>query len=188
MSRKSQKKVNRRRSHRSKKTVRKHRGGSQASDLVMGLAKDAGIVLPSVSDVKLPGNPSALNLYQTTGGGCGCNKNVNVKGGSKNHIKRGGNSKVAKRGGSPASEYVMQRAQYVLDEANRLGSGQKGGKKMNKRGGGATDFRDTLYSRIYNGDRTDAVPFFNAFTNDQYISQQDLANEPNVVPNPPYLQ
>jgi hypothetical protein len=174
ISRKSQKKVNRRRSHRSKKT-RRHRGGSQASDLVMDYAKSSGLSLPALSDLKLPGNPSALNLYQTTGGGCGCNKNV--KGGSK-----------SKRGGSPASEYVMQRAQYVLDETNRLGGSQKGGKKMNKRGGSATDFRDTLYSRIYNGDRTDAVPFFNAFTNEQHISQQDLANEPNVVPNPPYLQ
>lgn len=174
MSRKSQKKVNRRRSHRSKKT-RRHRGGSQASDLVMGLAKNAGVVLPDVPEFKIAGNPATLNLYQTTGGGCGCNKNI-----------KGGKSK-SKRGGSPASEYVMQRAQYVLDETNRLG-GQKGGKKMNKRGGSATDFRDTLYSRIYNGDRTDAVPFFNAFTNDQYISQQDLANEPNVVENPPYLR
>ena len=172
MSRKSQKKVNRRRVRPSKKS-RKHRGGSQASDLVMDYAKSVGLSLPSLDNIKLPGNPSALNLYQTTGGGCGCK---NIKGGSK-----------SKRGGSPASEYVMQRAQYVLDEANRLG-GQKGGKKMNKRGGGATDFRDTLYSRIYNGDRTDAVPFFNAFTNEQYISQQDLANEPNVVPNPPYSQ
>ncbi len=187
MSRKSQKKVNRRRTHRSKKT-RRHRGGSQASDLVMGLAKDAGLVLPAVGDLKLPGNIAGLNLYQTTGGGCGCNKNI--KGGSqcRHQLKRGGNSKVVKRGGSPASDYVMQRAQYVLDETNRLAGGQKGGKKMNKRGGSATDFRDTLYSRIYNGDRADSVPFFNAFTGEQYISQQDLANEPNVVAHPPYLE
>ena len=59
---------------------------------------------------------------------------------------------------------------------------------MNKRGGGATDFRDTLYSRQYDGGRTDDAPFFNAFTNEQYIAPKDLVNEPNMVANPPYLQ
>lgn len=57
-----------------------------------------------------------------------------------------------------------------------------------KRGGGATDFRDTLYSRKYDGGRTDEAPFFNAFTSEEYISPQDLVNEPNMVANPPFLR
>jgi hypothetical protein len=56
-----------------------------------------------------------------------------------------------------------------------------------KRGGGATDFRDTLYSRSVDG-RSDEVPFFNAFTSEEYISPQQLINEPNMVSNPPYLR
>jgi hypothetical protein len=172
--------------HSKKGRKQKHRGGSQGSDLVNSFAKTAGQFMSNPETPRLPGNPASLNLYQTTGG-----------------------SPNKHRGGSPASDYVMARAQYVLDETNRLGS-QKGGKrskkskkskkskgkKMSKRkskrrhmgGGSATDFRDTLYSRIVNGDRADAVPFFNAFTNEEYISQQDLANEPNMVANPPYLQ
>ena len=54
-----------------------------------------------------------------------------------------------------------------------------------KRGGGATDFRDTLYSRTADG-RSDEVPFFNAFTSQEYISPHDLINEPNTVANPPF--
>ena len=60
-------------------------------------------------------------------------------------------------------------------------------RQMKKRGGGATDFRDTLYSRSVDG-RADEVPFFNAFTSEKYISPQELINEPNMVANPPYLQ
>ncbi len=180
------------RKHKSKthKTRKHHRGGSQASDLVDGFVKEEGQYMPVPQTPRLPGNPASLNLYQTTGGGCGCS----------------GGAPKRMAGGSPASDYVMERAQYVLDEANKLGvaQSQKGGRKsrkskkskkskksrkMNKRGGGSgTDIRDTLYSRIVNGDRTDAAPFFNAFTNEKYISQQDLANEPNLVQNPPYLQ
>jgi hypothetical protein len=180
----------------SHKTRKHHRGGSQASDLVDSFVKGAGEFKSIPETLRLAGSPAGLNLYQTTGGGggagCGCS---------------GGARRM--KGGSPASDYVMQRAQYVLDEATKLGNSQsqsggrksrkskktkktkktKRSRKMNKRGGGSgTDFRDTLYSRIVNGDRTDAVPFFNAFTNEKYISQQELANEPNVVSNPPYLQ
>ena len=160
---------------------RRHRGGSQASNLVMSFAPSSGLVQPVGETTKLSGHPANLNLYQTTGGA----------------------RRRVKRGGSPASDWVMQRAQYTLDEMNKLGA-QNGGRRSKKSrrhhkskkhsrrskkvGGGATDIRDTLYSRIYNGDRTDAVPFFNAFTNEQYISQQDLANEPNMVANPPYLR
>jgi hypothetical protein len=54
-----------------------------------------------------------------------------------------------------------------------------------KRGGGATDFRDTLYSRTVDG-RSDEVPFFNAFTSEEYLSPQQLINEPNTVANPPF--
>ncbi len=165
-------------------TRKHHRGGSPASGLVSSFTNSAGEFMTMPQTPRLPGNPADLKLYQTTGG-------------AKRRSRRSRH-----RGGSPASDYVMARAQYVLDEANRLGSQQTGGKrrkskktkksKKSKRrhigGGGATDFRDTLYSRIVNGDRSDAVPFFNAFTNEQYISQQDLANEPNMVANPPYLQ
>jgi hypothetical protein len=184
------------RKHKSKshKTRKHHRGGSQASDLVDSFVKGAGEFKSIPETLRLAGSPAGLNLYQTTGGGAGCG----CSGGAKRMS-----------GGSPASDYVMQRAQYVLDEATKLGDSQsqRGGRKsrksrkskkskkskksrkMIKRGGGSgTDFRDTLYSRIVNGDRTDAVPFFNAFTNEKYISQQELANEPNVVANPPYLQ
>ena len=178
----------------SRKTRKYHRGGSQASDLVDSFVKGAGEFKSIPETLRLAGSPAGLNLYQTTGGGAGCGCGGGTKG---------------MKGGSPASDYVMQRAQYVLDEATKLGNAQsqhggrksrkskktkkskraKKSRKMNKRGGGSgTDFRDTLYSRIVNGDRTDAVPFFNAFTNEQYISQQELANEPNVVANPPYLQ
>jgi hypothetical protein len=57
-----------------------------------------------------------------------------------------------------------------------------------QKAGGATDFRDTLYSRKYDGGRTDEAPFFNAFTSEEYISPQDLINEPNMVANPPFLR
>ncbi len=178
-------KVQKRKSGR-RHTRKHHRGGSQASGLVSSFTNTAGEFKTMPETPRLPGNPAGLNLYQTTGGA------------------------KPLRGGSPASDYVMARAQYVLDEANKLGSQQTGGRrrkskkskkskktKKSKRtkskrrhmgGGSATDFRDTLYSRVVNGGRTDDVPFFNAFTNEEYISQQDLANEPNMVANPPYLQ
>ncbi len=95
------------RKHKSKthKTRKHHRGGSQASDLVDGFVKEEGQYMPVPETPRLPGNPASLNLYQTTGGGCGCS----------------GGAPKRMAGGSPASDYVMQRAQYVLDEATKLG-------------------------------------------------------------------
>ena len=120
------------------------------------------------------------------------------------------------RGGSPASDRVMSfvkgegvmasspetpRLQadasalklYQLTGGARRSRRSKRTKRTkrsrkNTRGGGATDFRDTLYSRQYDGGRTDEVPFFNAFTNEEYISPQELINEPNMVANPPFLR
>jgi hypothetical protein len=126
--------------------------------------------------------------------------------------------KVTKRhrGGSPASDRVMSfvkgegvmvaspetpRLQadvnalklYQLTGGARRSRHTKRSKRSkrsrkNKRGGGSTDFRDTLYSRKYDGGRTDEAPFFNAFTSEEYISPQDLVNEPNMVANPPFLR
>ncbi len=120
------------------------------------------------------------------------------------------------RGGSPASDRVMSfvTGQGVMASTPgtpkiagdvsalklyQLTGGKRSGKKSkkskrskrhlkSKRGGGATDFRDTLYSRKYDGGRTDEAPFFNAFTSEEYISPQDLVNEPNMVANPPFLR
>ena len=129
---------------RSRKVTRRHRGGSPASDRVMSFAKDHGMIAASPETPRIQADPSALNLYQTTGG-----------------ARRSRRSKRAKR---------TKRSRKTT------------------RGGGATDFRDTLYSRQYDGGRTDEVPFFNAFTNEEYISPQDLINEPNMVANPPFLR
>ena len=117
------------------------------------------------------------------------------------------------RGGSPASDRVMSfvkgegvmasspetpRLQadasalklYQLTGGARRSKKSKRSKRSRRttRGGGATDFRDTLYSRQYDGGRTDEAPFFNAFTSEEYISPQDLVNEPNMVANPPFLR
>ncbi len=122
------------------------------------------------------------------------------------------------RGGSPASDRVMSFVKgegvmvaspetpklqadvnalklYQLTGGVRRSKKSKRSKRSkrslrvkSKRGGGATDFRDTLYSRKYDGGRTDEAPFFNAFTSEEYISPQDLVNEPNMVANPPFLR
>jgi hypothetical protein len=122
------------------------------------------------------------------------------------------------RGGSPASDRVMSFAKgegmmvaspetprlqgdpnslklYQLTggarrtrHTRRTRRSKRSMRVKSKRGGGSTDFRDTLYSRQYDGGRTDEVPFFNAFTSEEYISPQDLVNEPNMVANPPFLR
>ncbi len=61
-------------------------------------------------------------------------------------------------------------------------------KLKNKRGGGATDFRDVLYSRPYDGFRADEAPFFSKFTSQEFLSPAQLVNEPNTVANPPFLK
>lgn len=126
---------------RSRKVTRRHRGGSPASDRVMSFAKGEGMMAASPETPRIQADPSALKLYQTTGG-----------------ARRSRKSKRSRRN------------------------------RRTTRGGGATDFRDTLYSRQYDGGRTDEVPFFNAFTSEEYISPQDLINEPNMVANPPFLR
>lgn len=135
------------RKSRSKSSTRKvtrrqrHRGGSPASDRVMSFATGEGMMATSPETPKIQADPSALKLYQTTGG-----------------ARRSRRSR----------------------RSSRI--------RKNKRGGGSTDFRDTLYSRQYDGGRTDEAPFFNAFTSEEYISPQDLVNEPNMVANPPFLK
>ena len=126
----------------SKKVTRRqrHRGGSPASDRVMSFATGEGMMVASPVTPRIQADPSALKLYQTTGGA--------------RRSRRSRRSRISK----------------------------------NKRGGGSTDFRDTLYSRQYDGGRTDEAPFFNAFTSEEYISPQDLVNEPNMVANPPFLR
>ncbi len=127
------------------------------------------------------------------GGSCGCKKTM--KGGAKKPMKRG----------SPASDYVMRvthangeqvevpaapQVKGVPEHLNlyqTTGGGNKS-HKLNKRGGGATDFRDVLYSRPYDGFRSDEAPFFNKFTSSEFLSPQQLVNEPNTVANPPFLK
>ncbi len=127
------------------------------------------------------------------GGSCGCKKTM--KGGAKKPMK----------GGSPASDYVMRvthangeqvevpaapQVKGVPEHLNlyqTTGGGNKS-HKLNKRGGGATDFRDVLYSRPYDGFRSDEAPFFNKFTSSEFLSPQQLVNEPNTVANPPFLK
>jgi hypothetical protein len=144
---------------------RKHRGGSPASDRVMSFATGAGVQSETPGTPRLTADPKALNLYQTTGGA------RRLKGGfvsgKKNNSLHGG----ARRSKSKS----------------RSCSHSRKSRRHMKRGGGATDFRDTLYSRSVDG-RSDEVPFFNAFTSEKYLSPQELINEPNMVANPPYLQ
>jgi hypothetical protein len=136
------------------------------------------------------------------GGSCGCKKSM--KGGAKKVMK----------GGSPASDHVMsvcnatgeQVAAPVAPQVKGVpehlnlyqttGGGKrtksKKSKKMsklaNKRGGGATDFRDVLYSRPYDGFRADEAPFFGKFTSSEFLSPAELINEPNTVAHPPFLK
>jgi hypothetical protein len=136
----------------------RQRGGSPASDRVMSFANGEGVKVDLPPTPAVAGDVKSLNLYQLTGG----RKVKKSKKSKKHHVSK--RSKKSKRS----------------NRSRRM--------RMNKRGGGATDFRDTLYSRQYDGGRTDEAPFFNAFTNEEYISPKDLVNEPNMVANPPYLQ
>jgi hypothetical protein len=61
-------------------------------------------------------------------------------------------------------------------------------KLKNKRGGGASDYRDVLYSRPYDGFRADEAPFFSKFTSSEFLSPAELINEPNTVAHPPFLK
>jgi hypothetical protein len=153
----------------SRKRTMRHRGGSPASDRVMSFANAEGIKVATPETPKVAGDVSSLNLYQLTGGKR--SKKYSKKTAKKSSKK---NSKKSKK-----SEKASKRSKKSK-RSNR--------RHLMKRGGGATDFRDTLYSRQYDGGRTDEAPFFNAFTNEEYISPQDLVNEPNMVANPPYLQ
>lgn len=80
-----------------------------------------------------------------------------------------GGGKKKHRGGSPASNHVMQL----------VNKGQNAG--------GATDIRDTLYSRALDQPAHDKA-IFHQFTSDEYIPAEQLINEPNTVANPPFLK
>jgi hypothetical protein len=142
-------------------------------------------------------------------GGSSCGEKKLMNGGAKKPMK-GGVRKTMK-GGSPASDYVMrvcnasgeQAAAPVAPQVKGMpeslslyqttGGGKrtkksKKSKSLNKRGGGATDFRDVLYTRPYDGFRADDAPFFGKFTSQEYLSPAQLINEPNMVANPPFLK
>ncbi len=159
----------------SRKVTRRHRGGSPASDRVMSFANAAGIQSETPGTPRITADPKSLNLYQTTGGG------RRLKGGfydskQKKNTLHGGAKKSKSKSKSRSKENEKRRRHS-----------RKSRKHMKRGGGGATDFRDTLYSRTVDG-RSDEVPFFNAFTSEEYISPQQLINEPNMVANPPYLR
>ena len=146
----------------------RQRGGSPASDRVMSFANADGIKVDLPPTPTIAGDVKSLNLYQLTGG----------KRNSKS--KKSKNSKNSKNSNKSNKKSKKSHKKSRSVKHRRM--------NLNKRGGGATDFRDTLYSRQYDGGRTDEAPFFNAFTNEEYISPKDLVNEPNMVANPPYLQ
>jgi hypothetical protein len=154
--------------HSRKRVVRsrKHRGGSPASDRVMSFATAAGIQSETPGTPRITADPKGLNLYQTTGGG------RKLKGGFYDSKQK----KNTLHGGAKKSK-----------SKSRSRKTSRKSRRHMKRGGGATDFRDTLYSRSVDG-RSDEVPFFNAFTSEEYISPQQLINEPNMVASPPYLR
>ena len=173
----------------SKKQSRKHVGGSQASDLVMGYVNNSGHSVESPGVPKLAGNVDDIGkmLYKTTGGGCGCSgnkKNTKMMGGSRNSdMVMAYAKKVAQAGGR---RKVSKKSKKSVKKSKKS---VKKSIKKSMRGGSATAIRDTLYSRVYNGGRTDDAPFFNAFTNEKYLSQDFLANqEPNLGANPPYIE
>jgi len=167
----SRKSIHKRQSRR--RTVhrsRKHRGGSPASDRVMSFATAAGVQSETPGTPRLTADPKGLNLYQTTGGARKLKGGFYDSGKKKNTLH--GGSKKSKSKSKPKAKRSTSR---------------KTRRHRMKRGGGATDFRDTLYSRTVDG-RSDEVPFFNAFTSEEYLSPQQLINEPNMVANPPYLR
>ena len=86
---------------------------------------------------------------------------------------------------NPANLNLYQTTGGARRRLKKRNSKSKSKSMRMKRGGGATDFRDTLYSRTVDG-RSDEVPFFNAFTSEEYLSPQQLINEPNTVANPPF--
>ena len=182
---KKQNRKSKKHSRKGKKHSRKHVGGSQASDLVMGYVSNPGHSVEYPGVPKLAGNVDEIGkmLYKTTGGGCGCSGNNS-------------NTKKMMSGGSRNSDMVMAYASKVAQAGGRRKGSKKSKKSMRSmrskrsiRGGGSTAIRDTLYSRVYNGGRTDDAPFFNAFTNEEYLSQDFLANqEPNLGANPPYIE
>jgi hypothetical protein len=152
---------------------RKHRGGSPASDRVMSFASAAGVQSETPGTPAITADPKGLNLYQTTGGA------RKLKGG----FYDSGKKKTTLHGGAKKSKSKSKSK----SKAKRSTSRKTRRHRMKRGGGGATDFRDTLYSRSVDG-RSDEVPFFNAFTSEEYISPQQLINEPNMVANPPYLR
>ena len=138
------------------------------------------------------------------GGACGCNKPM--KGGSpaSDYVMRVTNA-TGETVSAPAAPQVKGMPESLnLYQTTGGGKRSKKSKKSkkackskkskrmtklkNKRGGGATDFRDVLYSRPYDGFRADEAPFFSKFTSSELLSPQQLINEPNTVANPPFLK
>jgi hypothetical protein len=178
-----QSKTKKTRSRSRSRSRRSHKGGSPASNRVMSFVNPSGVEAVTPQTPRLHADPRSLNLYQTTGGGC-----LTCQGSRADQMINGLN-RFYHAGGSKRSKHTKRSKQAKRSKRSKSSKRSKKSKRMNNNktgGGSATDFRDTLYSRAIDI-RADEVPLFNAFTNEKYLSPAQLVNEPNVVPNPPYL-
>jgi len=166
-SRKSSKKSSRKSSRSSRSSrIQTRRGGSPASNRVN-------------------------SFYKTTGGSLASDR---VMGFANSAGVQSDMNVVPKLAGNPANFNLYQTTGGGKKRKTKSKKGKSGSKKNKlhkkrsskmKRGGGASDIRDTLYSRSIDV-RSDEAPFFNAFTSEEYLSPQQLINEPNMVANPPF--
>jgi hypothetical protein len=150
-------------SSRKSSRIQTRRGGSPASNRVNSFYKTTGGSLAS-------------DRVMSFANSAGVQSNMNV---------------VPKLAGNPANFNLYQttgggkkRKSKSKSKKSKSKSRKNRSSKM-KRGGGASDIRDTLYSRAIDV-RSDEAPFFNAFTSEEYLSPQQLINEPNMVANPPF--
>ena len=137
-----------------------------------------------------PASNRVNSFYKTTGGSLASDR---VMGFANSAGVQSDMNVVPKLAGNPANLNLYQttgggkRRKTKSKKGKSKSRKSKSKKRSSKmtRGGGASDIRDTLYSRSVDG-RSDEVPFFNAFTSEEYLSPQQLINEPNMVANPPF--
>ena len=158
-----------RKSSRKSSKKQTHRGGSPASNRVNSFYKSMGGSLASdrvMSFANNEGVETNMNVVpKLAGNPFNFNLYQTTGGGKKRKSKSKKNKSKSKKSKSKS---------------------KKSHRSKMKRGGGASDIRDTLYSRSIDV-RSDEAPFFNAFTSEEYLSPQQLINEPNMVANPPFM-
>ena len=150
--------------------IQTRRGGSPASNRVNSFYKTTGGSLASdrvMGFANSAGVQSDMNVVPKLAGNPANFNLYQTTGGGKRKSKSKKNKSKSKKGKSKSKKSRKNRSSKM------------------KRGGGASDIRDTLYSRAIDV-RSDEAPFFNAFTSEEYLSPQQLINEPNMVANPPF--